>query len=481
MSPRRASIFPAIIVALGATAAAHAQGFDRAKVPAPAATPKMPSPEVHRRTLPNGLELWTVERRDLPIVNAVLTVRAGAANDGEEAGLAAVTAGLLSQGSTTRSAPDFARAVEQLGIQLNAGASIERTTVTLQTLTTTADSAFALLGELVARPAFDSAEVERDRQLRLTALRARRDQPTIVATRVFNAEVYGEDAPYGHPADGTPASLAAMTREEIAGFYQRYYRPANAVLVVVGDVTPDRAAALATASLGGWEGKAAVTDIAPPAPSPRPATVYLVDKPNAAQSEIRIGGPGTARTSPDFYALTVLNTILGGQFSSRINLNIREKKGYTYGARSSFTFLRGPGPFMASGGVVTAKTDSSLVEFMRELVDIRGSRPATKAEVDFATGSIVRAYPRRLETNAGVAGELADLAHFRLPPSELVDYQQRIAAVTPAEVDRVAKKYLQPEHFVTVVVGDLATIRPSVEALKYGTVRVVDAEGNAVP
>jgi zinc protease len=450
-------------------------------VPAAQATPKMPSPDVHRRSLPNGLELWVVERHDLPIVNAVLTVRVGAANDGADAGLAAVTAGLLDEGSTRRSGPDFARAVEGLGIQLNAGAGIERTTVSLQTLTTTADSAFALLGELVAQPTFDSVEFDRDRQIRLNALRARRDQPTVVATRVFNAVVYGENAPYGHPADGTAASLSSMSRADVTGFYRTYYRPGNAVLVVVGDVTPDRATALATAALGGWQGKTAGSDPTPIAPAALAATVYLVDKPKAAQSEIRIGGVGAARTSPDFYSLSVLNMILGGQFSSRINLNIREHKGYTYGARSSFTFLRGPGPFMASGGVVSAKTDSSLVEFMRELVDIRGSRPATKAEVDFATGSIVRAYPRRLETNAGVASELADLAYFRLPPSELVDYQRKIAAVTEADVDRVAKQYLQPEHFVTVVVGDLATIQPGIEALKLGTVQVVDTEGHQVP
>jgi len=480
MIVRRIAGCLAAALTAGAISAAHAQDFDRAKVPAAGATPKMPSPEVRRRTLANGLELWTVERHDLPIVNAVLTVRAGAANDGTAAGLASVTAGLLSQGSTTRSAPDFARAVEQLGIQLNAAAGIERTTVSLQTLTATADSAFALLGELVARPAFDFAEIERDRQLRLTALRARRDQPTVVATRVFNAEVYGESAPYGHPIDGTPASLAALTRGDITRFYGEYFRPGNAVLVVVGDVTADRAAALATAAFGAWQGKAPVKDPAPAAPAPRPATVYLVDKPKAAQSEIRIGSAGAARTSPDFYALSVLNMLLGGQFSSRINLNIRENKGYTYGARSSFTFLRGPGPFMASGGVVTTKTDSSLVEFMRELVDIRGSRPATQAEVEFAAGSIVRAYPRRLETNAGVAGELADLAYFGLPPSELVDYQKKIGAVTTADVDRVAKKYLQPGEFVTVVVGDLAAIQSNIEALKLGTLQVVDPEGKPV-
>lgn len=479
MTASRVLLLLAGTVALGASALS-AQDFDRAKVPAAGATPTMPSPDVHRSTLPNGLELWTVTRHDLPIINAVLVVRAGAANDGATPGLADVTAGLLDEGSTDRSGPEFARAVEGLGISLFAGAGIERTTVSLQTLTTTADSAFALLGELVARPAFTQAEVERDRQLRLTALKTRQDQPTVVATRVFNAVVYGEHAPYGHPGDGTPASLEAMTRAGILQFYQSYYRPGNAVIVVVGDVSPARAEALVSAALGRWQGKTAPKDPAPVAPSVRPATVYLVDKPKAAQSEIRIGGAGAARTSPDYYALSVLNTVLGGQFSSRINLNIREHKGYTYGARSAFTFLRGPGPFMASGGVVTAKTDSSLVEFMRELVDIRGSRPATKAEVDFATGSLVRAYPRRVETNAGVAGELADLAYFRLPPSELVDYQRKIAAVTQADVDRVARKYLQPEHFATVVVGDIATIQPGIEALKFGTVQVVDSEGNPV-
>jgi zinc protease len=478
MTARYVGLLVGGALALAATTPARAQEFDRAKVPAPTATPRMPEPDVRRRTLPNGLELWTVTQRGLPIVNAVLIVRAGAANDGAAAGLADVTAGLLDEGSTNRSGPAFARAVEELGISLTARAGIDRTTVSLQTLTTTADSGFALLGELVTRPAFSQEEIDRDRQLRLTALRARRDQPTVVATRVFNAVVYGEDAPYGHPGDGAPASLAALTRNDITAFYQEYFTPGNAVLVVVGDLSADQAAALAMKSLGGWRGKPAVREPLPAPPAPRPATVYLVDKPKAAQSEIRIGSAGAARTSPDFYALSVLNTILGGQFSSRINLNIRENKGYTYGARSSFTFLRGPGPFMASGGVVTAKTDSSLVEFMRELVDISGRRPATAEEVRFATGMLVRSYPRRLETSAGVAGELADLAYFRLPPSELANYQAKIAGVTQADVDRVARRYLQPAHFSTVVVGDLATIQAGIEALKLGAVQVVDSEGN---
>jgi len=479
MTPTRCLSLVAALVLLGTSAGA--QEFDRSMVPAPGTTPTVPSPDVHRRTLPNGLELWTVTRTDLPIINAVLAIRAGSAEDGALPGLANVTAGLLDEGSTDRTGPEFARAVAGLGISLNAGAGIERTTVSLQTLTRTADSAFALLGELVTRPAFAQAEIDRDRQLRINSLGARQDQPTVIATQLFNATVFGKDSPYGHPGDGTPASIEAMSRADITGFHQKYYRPANAVLVVVGDVTPDRAAALVTSALGNWQGKSAAREAIPAAPPAPAAAVYLVDKPKAAQSEIRIGAVGASRTSPDYYALSVLNTLLGGQFSSRINLNIRENKGYTYGARSNFTFLRGRGPWVASSGVVTAKTDSSLIEFMRELVDIRGSRPATAAEVDFATGSIIRSYPRRLETNSGVAGELAELAYYRLPPSELADYQKRIGAVTPVDVNRVAVKYIQPEHFTTVVVGDLSVIQTGVEALNLGPVRVVTPEGSLVP
>jgi len=470
----------AALALCGLAPAIQAQDFDRAAVPAAGPTPSVPSPEVTRRTLTNGLEVWIVSRHELPVVNATLVIRAGAANDGPHFGLATVTAGLLDEGSSTRSGPAFARAVERDAIQLFAGAGIDRTTVSLQTLASTADTAFALLGELVTQPAFSAGEVERDRQLRLTALQARQDQPTVVATRVFDAVLYGEGAPYGHPNDGTVATIKDMSRDDITGFYRTWYRPGNAVLVIVGDVSTERAMALATAALGGWEGRAAPADPPPAAPAPKPATVYLVDKPKAAQSEIRIGSVGASRTSPDYYALTVLNTILGGQFSSRINLNIREDKGYTYGARSSFSFLRGAGPFMASGGVMTSRTDSSLVEFVRELRDITGSRPATAEELGFASGMLVRSYPRRLETNGSVASELADLAFYRLPPSELVDWQRKVATVSLADVNRAARQYLDPQHYTTVVVGDLAAIQSSIAALNLGPVVVVDAEGNPV-
>ncbi len=338
------------------------------------------------------------------------------------------------------------------------------------------------MGELVTQPAFRAEELERERKSRLQALRQQNDQPGVIASRLFAGTVYGTDHPYGHPANGTLASIGALRRDDVAGFYSRYYRPNNAVLIVVGDVTPAEASALATRAFSGWQRGDVPkdTEAVPARPEPKKTAILLVDKPGAAQSEIRIGHPGVSRTSPDFYALQVLNMALGGQFASRINLNLREAKGFTYGARSGFNAARGDGAFVASAGVFTGKTDSSLVEFFRELRDVREGRPLTAAEVEFAKASLIRAYPRRIETNAGVASSLAELALFRLPDAELTGYLAKLEAVKPADVTRVAQKYLSPENSVVVVVGDVEKIQPGIAALGSGPVTVVDPEGKPV-
>ena len=462
---------------------AVAQTFDRSQRPAPGPTPSVPAPAVTKRTLANGLQVWTVTQRELPSVSASLVIRAGGAQDGAKGGLAAMTASLLDEGAGSRDALEFARAVDALGISLGAFADDERTSVSLTTLKRTADSAFALMGELVTRPAFAAEELERDRKSRLQSLRQQKDQPTVIASQTFARKVYGDTHPYGRPGNGTPATIGAITRDDITGYYGRFYRPNNAIMVIVGDLTAEEGMRYAERAFGAWEKATVPAEAAavPARPAARPASVYLVDKPGAAQSEIRIGHPGAARsTDPDFYALQVMNVILGGQFSSRINLNLRESKGFTYGARSSWTFSRGDGPFVASAGVFTAKTDSSLVEFLRELNDIRSTRPPTAEEVEFAKGVLIRAYPRRIETNGAVAAQLADLAFFGLPESELSTYLTRIAAVKPADVSRVARRYLQPGQFTIVVVGDLSQIRAGVEALRLGPVTVLDADGVAV-
>src|SRR5688572_2714749 len=483
-SMQQISIHGAALAALLVLPAAlAAQAIDRSVRPAAGPTPEVRTPAVGKRTLANGLEVWTVTQRELPTIDVVLVIRAGSVHDGEKGGRAAMTAGLLDDGTTRRPGLEFAKAVDLLAVNLGASADDERTTVSLSTLKKTADSAFALLGEMVTQPAFAAEEIERDRKARLQSLRQQKDQPTTIASQTFARAVYGSAHPYGRPGVGTQATVSSITRDDITGFYGRYYRPNNAVLVVVGDVTPAEAAGLAERSLGRWQKAALPPDVssAPPRPAAKAAAVYLVDKPGAAQSEIRIGHPGAARSlNPDQYALQVLNTILGGQFSSRINLNLREARGFTYGARSSWVFMRGEGPFVASGGVFTAKTDSSLVEFMRELKEIREGRPVTEQEVEFAKGALIRAYPRTIETNRGVALQLADLAFYGFPESELSGYLKKIEAVKPADVTRAAQKYLQPEQFSVVVVGDLAQIRSGVEALKLGPVTVLDAEGNPV-
>jgi zinc protease len=468
------------LIATGVAATMSAQTLDRTQRPPVAAASAVTAPTIVKRTLGNGLQVWTVTRRDLPIVNALLVIRAGSGMDGAKPGIAQVTASLLDEGSAGRSAIEFANALDFLGANLNAGAADEQTQVSLLTLRKQADSAFALMGDMVTRPAFAEEELARERRSRVQALRQQTDRPTIIATETFNRLVYGEDHPYGHPSSGTADVVQHLTRDDVTAFYDQYYRPNNAVLVIVGDVTPAEAQALATRAFGRWVAKpvpAAATAI-PARPTAQPTAVYLVDKPGAAQSEIRIGHALAPRsTSPDYYALRVLNAALGEAFTSRINLNIREAKGYTYGARTGMTFNRGAGPFVASSGVFTAKTDSSLIEFMKEIREIRAARPITPAEAEFARSSLVRAYPRRLETNAGVAGVLADIAFFKLPDSEITGYLTRIQQVKPEDVTRVAEKYLAPDSSVIVVVGDLAKIQPGIEALHLGKVTVLDATG----
>lgn len=458
------------------------QQLDRSKRPAAAPAPAVVAPVIVKRTLPNGLQVWSVTRRELPIVNALLVVRAGSAQDGSVPGIADVTASLLDQGAGGRSAIEFGNAVAFLGANLNASAGDEQTQVSLLTLRKHADSAFALMRDMVVRPAFAPEELERERRSRLQALRSQKDRPTIIATQAFERLVYGADHPYGHPGNGTLETIGKVARADVAGFYDSWYRPNNAVLIVVGDLSAAEAQALATRAFGAWKAKPvpAAAAAVPARPAPHATAVYLVDKPGAAQSEIRIGHALVPRsTSPDYYALRVLNAALGGAFTSRVNLNIREAKGYTYGARTTMTFDRGPGPFVASAGVFTAKTDSSLIEFMKEIRDIRGPRPVSEAEAEFARASLIRAYPRALETNAGVAATLADLAFFRLPDSELTGYLTKLAQVKPADVTRVAEKYLSPDSSVIVVVGDLARIQPGIEALHLGPVTVLDADGLA--
>jgi zinc protease len=465
-----------------AVTGAGGPGFDRSVMPAAGPAPEYDFPDVQRHTLSNGLGVWLVERPGVPLVTVQLLVDAGGVSDpAGRPGLATLTAAMLTEGTTSRSATQIADEVEFLAANLNAGAGQEIAFVSLSTLARNLAPAMEIFTDVVLNPAFTDRDWTRVRDQRLVSLVQAMDQPTTIATQQFARRIYGEDHPLGRPLQGTPESVRALSAAELREFHSRHYRPGNANLIVVGDIRANETLQQLERAFGGWQGGAAPAGAAPTAPSPQQATrIFLIDKPGAAQSEIRIGHVGVERTHRDYFPLLVMNTILGGQFSSRINLNLREDKGYTYGARSSFQMGRIAGPFVASAGVQTAVTKESVVEFMNELEGIRGARPVTEEEVEFARTSIIRREPLTLETNAQISGRMQELILYGLPLDYFDDYNQHIAAVTTAEVNRVAREYLQPGRFAIVIVGDRATVEQNLRTLPY-PVDIVAIEGQATP
>jgi predicted Zn-dependent peptidase len=321
--------------------------------------------------------------------------------------------------------------------------------------------------------------VARFRASRLTHLAQQRDDATAIAGVVYPALLYGRGHPYGRPALGDEASTRALAAADIRAFYQARYVPSNASLIVVGDVTVDQIVAKLEQSLAGWKpGVAPALEIAQPAVRDR-SVIYVVDRPGAAQSVINIGHVGVARSNPDYFPLLVLNHILGGQFMSRVNLNLRENKGYTYGARTSFDYRLGPGPFAATAGVQTAVTRESVAEFLKELRGIRGEIPVTADELETAKRGLTLAFPRSFETPAQIASRLTDVALYGLPAHYFDSYVANIERVTLGDIQRVANAAIDPARLAILVVGDRKVIEPGLRALDGlgTTVTFLDSEG----
>lgn len=449
---------------------ATAGGIDT--VPPPLGAPKpLTLPPVTTRTLANGLTLHVVEQRELPIADFVLVVRGGGERDPRaKLGVATMTANLLTEGTTTRDALQIADQAAYLGVQLDASSGWDRSLVTLHTPTAKLDSALALMADVVLRPSFPAKELDRLKKERLTALIQQRDQPTVMANLAFNAIVFGDAHPYGRPLTGTAGTTTALTRADVERFYRANWVPNNAALIVVGDVRADDVARRVEQLFGGWRRGTAAAPAFPAPPATGATTVYLVDKPGAPQSSVRIGTVGVARSTEDFFPLLVMNTILGGSFTSRLNANLRETKGYTYGARSSFDMRQVAGPFTAQAEVTGTKTDSSLIEFFKELRAIRDTVPT--AELSKAKRFLQLQLPSQFETTGGVAGRLVPLVLYGLPLDYYNTYAQRLESVTQADVQRVAAKYVDPSKLAVVVVGDRKSVEPAVKAIGLGPVTV---------
>lgn len=470
MSPQMLPIrrLAPLLVALVLAPAASAQ----TERPALAEAPRFVPPAVERHQLSNGLPVLFVEKPGVPLAQINLLVRTGSANDpaGQD-GVASLAADMMDEGADSLDALELADAIDFLGIDLGVGAGLHSLQVQLHTPVSKLDRALALMADVALRPTFPEADLERVRTSRLTALEQRRDEPRSIASVLLARTLYGDGHPYGHLGAGEPASVGALTRGDLVAFHEAAVRPGNAALVVVGALDWESVGPRLEAAFGAgvWPDNGAPRRAAVPDPDQVGArTVYLVDKPGAAQSVVRIARIGAARSTDDYYALEVLNTILGGSFTSRLNQNLRERNGYTYGARSSFDYRPVAGPFIAYADVQTAVTAPALTEFFSELTGIHA--PVEAAEVAKARNYVALSFPSPFATVAGTAAMVGDLYLSDLPPDTYAAYTERIQAVTAEDLARVAERYVDPEHVAVIVVGDRETIEADIRALNLGEV-----------
>lgn len=452
-------------------------------MPKPQPDPSLKLPQIQRRKLANGLEVLIVEHHELPVISMDLVVKSGAADDPQNrTGLATLTADMLDEGTKTRSSLDISNEMSTIGSRIGVSAGWDKSSATLTTLTRHLDQSLNVFADVILNPAFAAAELERLRARRLASLEQQQDDADAIAEDVYASLLYGANHPYGHSTIGDKDSTKSLQIADLQRFYETYYRPNNSTLIVVGDVQPDTLLASLERAFGTWKSaEVPKTAIATPAARTQ-STLYLVDKPGAAQSVITIGQVGVPRNNPDYFPLRVMNAILGGQFTSRINMNLREDKGYSYGAFTYFDMRSGAGPFAANAGVQTAVTREAVIETLKELRGIRGAIPITAQEVEFAKQYIIRAYPAGFETPGQIAGRLEDVVTYGLPDDYFNTVIQKVGAVTLDDVKRVADKYLDPAKMAVLVVGDRKTIESGLRSLESigTTLTLLDDKGKPI-
>ena len=441
-------------------------------LPAPA-EPRLPP--VHSFRLDNGLQLLVVERPGLPVVDARLVVRAGATLDaGDPAGRAALTAELLTEGTATRTALQIADEAEHLGASLHTRASWEDASAALHVLTPRLEPALELLADVALRPAFPDAEVERKRAARLAAILQELDEPRVLATQALGREIYGAAHPFGSPLGGTLTSVEQLRRQDLTSFYVQRYTPADSFLVLVGDIAAEHAHRITERLFADWSGVAPAGRAPPEVPPPRRLAIRIIDRPGAPQSELRVGAAGPARHTPDYFPLLVGNTVLGGAFTSRLNMRLREEKAYTYGAASRFAFRAGGGPFVAATAVLTAATADALNDVVCEIARL-GREPVGAEELERAQSYLVLGLPRTFETTGDIAEHVSEMALYDLGRDFFDRYGARVRAVSAEQVMAAMARWLPREQLVVVIVGDAAAIEPELCSLELGTVEVIDA------
>ena len=479
--PRRRTrmrVLCGLALACGAlVATAMAQEWpDRSRPPALGPAPRLDLPPIQTRTLSNGLPVWLIETHEVPLVQVSVVVRAGSGDDPPgKFGVASLTAAMLDEGAGTRSALEIADTVDFLGATLSTAATFDASTVRVSVPASRLHEALPVIANVALRPTFPEADLKRLRQERITSLLQVRDDPASIAALGFARIVFGNSHRYGTASSGTKATLQAFSPQDLRAFHSAFYRPSNAALVVVGDVSADAVLADLEQHFGGWKASAAVVRRSVPvAKQLTRGRVYIIDKPGAEQSEIRIGWVGVPRSTPDYFAIVVLNTVLGGSFTSRLNQNLREKNGYTYGALSAFDMRASAGPFVAAAGVQTDKTAAALAEFFGEFARI--GTPVAADELAKARNYVSLGLPARFETSGDLSRRMEELFVYGLPEDYFDRYVANVQAVTADAVRDAAAEHIQAARFAVVVAGDREKIEADIRALKLAPVRVMTVE-----
>ena len=474
-----AATIAAFVIAVSSVVSLAQQPLDRTKVPPAAQTPELHVPTWTKAQLANGATLIVSERHNLPLVSFNMTF-IGGSNQFEPAdrrGVASATAAMLSEGTKTKTGDQISDALQMLGTGINSRIGGEDGSLGFVSTSANFEPTLAILSDMMLNSVFPAEALERLRGRTLVSLTQAKDEPTVIGSQVFAKVLYGDAHPYGQRV--TETSVKAITRDDVVAFQKAYFQPGRAIITVVGDITPAKAKSALDKALAEWAkgGEKPAFDY-PKVPELQATKIYLVDKPGAAQSVFGIGLPGPSRNTPDYFALQVLNTILGGQFQSRLNANIREQKGYSYGVNSGFNYGRGPGAFRAGGSIFTAKTDAALIEFMKELQGIVGEKPITDEEIKTAKESLIQGLPQRFASVSAINNAITSLAVLNLPDDYYQTYAAKVSAVTKEDLLRVAKKYIDLGHLAIVIVGDRSVVEAPLKATNIAPVTILDVEGN---
>jgi zinc protease len=462
-----------------------ASTVDRSKVPTPGAPPSLKLPAPARAKLSNGLEVVVVERHDAPVVDFTLMADAGFAADASaKPGTARLAMLMIQEGTKTRSSLEIAERAESLGATIAVGSTLDRSFLNMNALSARLAESLDLYADVLLNPTFPDKELERLRGQTLATIQQEKAQPTAMINRVMPRLIYGEGHAYANPSSGTGTEEAVkgFTGKELGAFYQRWVRPDSSVLLVVGDTTLAQVQPLLEQRFGAWRAPAEAKptkNLANVALAAKPR-VFLINRTGAEQSQIVAATVGPTRADADHIRFVVLDTLLGGNFTSRLNMNLREDKHWSYGAGTRLTDAIGPGIYRAGAGVQTDKTAESMVEIRKELSELLTSRKPSEAEVQFAKDSIAIALPGNNETSDEIANSYGEILTYGLKDSYWNDFVGEVTSVTVADVNKSAGKLLHPDALTWVVVGDLSKIEAKVRALNFGEVTVIDADGKPV-